>query len=315
MIENKKDKNLKIKYLGVIFLAVFIWSTAYPVNRYLALGETNPYLIAFCRAFFSMAVCLFILLLMRKPPSLDHFTANWPVLLGMALTGVVGLFLSLAVGLQYVSAGKASLINSINPALIVLLAHFIFHESLGKQRIAGLVLSLACMILVITGNDFGLWYHLSFQAVDLIFVFSGLGWAIYSILNRFLGNRIGYIEGLFWVFALAAVFLLPTALIFWKDLMLFSGENWLWLIYLGIFCGAFGNYLWYIGIVKVGAANAGLINSMMPFCAIIISYFTLSEILTPIQFVGSAILVFGVWLGLHKDSPRVKNINSKEIKI
>ncbi|ATW28177.1 DMT family transporter [Candidatus Formimonas warabiya] len=294
------DQSRKIKYFAVTLWAVILWSTSYPVIRYLVLAGSDPFLVAFCRTFFTMIIFAGLLFWMKKPPSFAHFKANWPLLLGMSLTGVVGMFLALAIGLQYVPAGKSTLINSINPALIVFMAHFVFHEPLSWRRITGLVLSLLGVLLVITGNDLGVWHRLSFQAADLFFVFSGFCWAFYSILNRALGDRMDPMEGLFWVFACAVICLLPVAIILGNHFRLFSAQSWLWLFYLGLFPGALGNYFWYQGIIVVGAANAGLINSFLPLSAIIISYFTLGEILTPLQMAGATILTFGVWLGIYR---------------
>jgi len=290
----------RLAYSLVTLLAVVAWSSSYPVMRYLALVDSNPFLVAFCRAICTMIVFLLILLAMQTPPSLDNFKANWRILLGMGATGVAGMFLSLTVGLQYASASKCTLINSINPVLIVLLAHFVLKEQLNWQRILGVLLSLLGVLIVITGNDLEVWYNLSFEATDLFFVSAGMCWAVYSILNRYLGNKIGHIEGLFWVFACAVLLLLPVAIIYRGEFSHFTGLSYGWLLYLGLIPGAVGNFLWYKGIMVVGAATAGLINSFLPIFTIIIAYFTLGETLTPMQFVGTAILFFGVWLGISK---------------
>lgn len=302
------DKNLKISSVGITLCAVIFWSSAYPVNRYLVLMENNPYLIAFSRAAFTMVVFLVILLMRRKSPSHKNFQANWLILLGMALTGVVGMFITAAVGLQFVTAGKSTLINAINPALIIILAHFIFHEPLGSTRIIGLFLSLFGVFLVITGNNLEIWYRLSFHAADFIFVASGLCWALYSILNRLLGDSIDYMEGLFWIFLCGTILLLPLAIVYRAEFILFDKQSWLWMFYLGLVPGAFGNYLWYKGIMLIGTGNAGFINSFLPLCTITISFFTLGEVLTPIQLLGALVLTVGVWFGIYKVKSKNESI-------
>lgn len=294
-----------VRYIFVTLLATAAWSSSYPVMRHLALDNSNPYVVAFGRAFYSMAILLAFLLALRKPPSFKNFRANWRILLGMGATGVAGMFLSLTIGLQYAGAGKCTLINSINPALIVVLAHFILKEPLNRRRSAGVALSLAGLLLVITGNDLHVWYNLSFVKTDLFFILSGACWAVYAILNRFLGYRIYPLEGLFWIFACAVVLLSPAALIFAGDLRLFAGQNGLWLVYLGLVPGAAGNFLWYKGIMVVGASAAGLINSFLPMFTIVIAYFTLGEVLTPAQLAGMVVLTLGVWLGIIRKEEAV----------
>ena len=56
------------------------------------------------------------------------------------------------------------------------------------------------------------------------------------------------------------------------------------------------NMIWSRGVQRLGPGRTSNFNNLVPVLAFIISYFTLDEKLLPIQFVGAAITVVGVWV-------------------
>jgi len=292
-------KQTTIKYYLLLLFAVISWGSSYPVVRFLVQGGMHPYLVAFARTFISFAVITVIFAWQKTGFGWTAYKKDWRLLTLMGLTGIFGFHWFMNVGLQYTQAGKSTLINGINPVLIVLLAAFILKEPLTKGRIWGMIISFLSLILVISGNGQTLGEHFSFVPADLLFLCTACCWSVYSVTNRILAPRLSGWTILFWAFALGTFLLFPWAIPHLSDIANLSPVQWLWLFYLGIIPAVLGYYFWYLGIAKLGAATGGLINTFLPLSAIIISALWLGENLLPLQYAGGFLLIGGVWQALR----------------
>ncbi len=191
--------------LFLVWLAVFFWGSASPVVRYLVLQGLDPYLISFLRIILTLFFATLFLCFGKERPRLATLKADFRPLLAMAFFGVAAFYWLLCTGLQHTQAGKGTLINALNPALIVLIAHFTFKEELGRRRILGVTAAFAGVILNVVGAaDFNS-QSFSFVSGDLMFVGTAVCWAAYATLNRQYGQHLPYREALFWIFLLAGL--------------------------------------------------------------------------------------------------------------
>jgi drug/metabolite transporter (DMT)-like permease len=291
-------KESNTKYYILLLFAVVAWGSSYPVVRFLVQGGIHPYLLAFTRTTISLGVITGFLAGQRTSPGWTLFKKNWLLLTLMGMTGIFGFHWFMNVGLQYTQAGKSTLINGINPVLIVLLAALILKEQITKGRVAGMIISLSGLILVVTANGSTFSDHFSFVPADLLFICTACCWSAYSIINRILAPRIAGWIILFWAFAIGSLLLFPWAVPHLTSFLGISPLHLLWLLYLGIVPAGIGYYFWYVGIAKLGAATGGLFNTFLPLSAIIISALWLGEKLQPLQYIGGILLIGGVWLAL-----------------
>jgi drug/metabolite transporter (DMT)-like permease len=67
----------------------------------------------------------------------------------------------------------------------------------------------------------------------------------------------------------------------------------------GIFAIGIANYIWSYGISRIGPGRTANFGNLIPVLAFIVSYITLNEILYPIQVIGAAITLLGVWVVRH----------------
>lgn len=298
----------------MLIFAVISWGSSYPVVRYLVQGGMHPYLVAFSRTLISFALITVIAARQETGFGWALYKKDWRLLTLLGLTGIFGFHWFMNVGLQYTQAGKSTLINGINPVLIVLLAALVLKEPLTKGRIWGMIISFSGLILVVTGNGQTLGEHLSFVPADLLFLCTACCWSVYSITNRILAPRLAGWTILFWAFALGTLLLFPWSIPHLADLARVSLDQWLWLLYLGIIPACVGYYFWFVGIAKLGAGTGGLINTFLPLSAIIISALWLGENLQPLQYGGGVLLIAGVWLALRAGMRRIEKGKLKKEK-
>lgn len=292
----------------LVWLAVFFWGSAAPVVRYLILDGMDADLVSFLRIALTLCFATLFLLSGKARPRLSTLKTDFWPLLAMAFTGVAAFYWLLCTGLQHTQAGKGTLINAINPALIMLIAHFAFKEALGRRRILEMAATFTGVLLSVIGAaDFSL-HSFRLVSYDLMFVGTALCWSLYATINRRYGQHISYREALFWIFLLAGLLYTPVVVTRLGQLAEITAGQWLLLLYMGLCPGCISLYIWNIQVQELGMCSCGLINSFLPIAAVLISAIWLKETLTLVQLIGAALVVSGVWLGANKCDDKIAGL-------
>ena len=291
---------VKTSYSLFVTISVILWGSVYPTVKHLIIEGVPPFTIVYLRILFSLLIAAALMWAGGERPRLQELKNNFGPLLALALFGVIFFQGFMAIGMQNTQAGKSTLINSLNPAMIVILAHFVLKESLSLRQIIGVIVSLGGVILCVIGDPNFNIQSLSFMAGDLMFVGTALCWTIYTILSRRYGSRISFQATLFWMYLLAFLLTLPLSIFSFNQVALISPAQWFYVIYLGILPGGLCFYAWNRGLAVIGATTCGMINSLLPISAIAISTLWLREQLSALQLVGGVLVILGVWQGIQK---------------
>ena len=138
-------RNAGYLYLLITF---FCWGSIYVVSKY-ALAVMGPVTVSFCRYLVSV-VCLYGILKWKgghKKIAKEH----WPYLL---ILGGLGYFAAIILqlgGTALLSGSLASLINSLNPVMISILAAVFLKEKITWKNVLSIVVSLIG-VYIILGN-------------------------------------------------------------------------------------------------------------------------------------------------------------------
>nr|WP_052833372.1 DMT family transporter [Paenibacillus polymyxa] len=100
------------------------------------------------------------------------------------VTRVIGYNFLLYEALCFTSSLDASLVNAMNPALIVCCAALFLKETLTLSRMAGLLISLIGVLLVLTKGQLGMIFRTVYNVGDLLML------AVISVAYSLLGRRI-----------------------------------------------------------------------------------------------------------------------------
>lgn len=223
--------------------------------------------------------------------------ANWK---GLALLGVLGVgcyntFLYAA--LQATTATNGVLISSMTPVLIVLTGRVLFGVRMTYRQQAGLLLSLAGVIGIVSRGDISVLARLDFNYGDLVLIGGALTWAFYSVLLRwrpagistlaFLGASI--VAGL--VLLMLPLYLLEAA----------SGRVAVWnaatgagMGYVAVFPSILSYLFWNRGVQQIGANRAGLFLYLVPVFGILLAITFLGETLHLFHLIGAALIFIGI---------------------
>jgi len=164
----------------LLFIAIsVIWGIPYLFIK-IAVRELDPAVVVFARAAIATAV---LLPLAASRKMLRPLHRQWLTLLFFSLIHMIGSFLLIGYGEQYVSSSLTSLLLAANPLLVALLAvGFEKRERINGPRLLGLLIGMLGLV-VLLGFDVGgngqQWLGVAFLLL------AALGYAISTLLlNR-----------------------------------------------------------------------------------------------------------------------------------
>jgi drug/metabolite transporter (DMT)-like permease len=288
----------------VALMSAVILSTTAVFIRYLTQNyPIEPLVLAFWRALF-VVVTLVVALAVLKPGLL----AVPRIHLGyLALYGVVlAVFNSLwTLSVAQNGAAVATVLVYCSAAFTALLGWWLLKERLDPGKIVAIVLCLAGCVLV-SGALVPSVRQSNLLGI-LVGVFSGLGYAIYSLMGRSASQRgLNPWTTLLYTFGFASLVLLAINLLPGNHLpgtasqpadlfalgSSFTGWGVLVLLAAGPTVMGFG--LYNVGLSLLPASIVNLLLTTEPVFTAVLAFFLLGERLTPAQIGGSLLIMSGV---------------------
>ncbi len=279
---NARSKN-STAYLCLI-LVFFCWGSVYVANRYI-LQALAPTELAFLRFLLSALALGSVVKIRHIPVRIEK--KDWKYML---FIGFMGYYLSMEctlLSVQYTSASMASLINSLNPVFITLFAAFFLKEALTKKKILCLVLGLAGVFIVTSGNAAG---------TTTLGVLYGIGsiltWAWTAMYSRRLSKKYPALLITFLGISCSLLFHLPTAAVSLVREGLPSISPFLVLCILySALCGtAFPQFLWNFALSRLEAGTCSLFYPLMPVFSSVLGILLLGETLTLHFVIGGLVI-------------------------
>ncbi|MBN9261249.1 MAG: DMT family transporter [Hyphomicrobium sp.] len=292
-------RSSSVQAYALLALAGLCWSGNHVLGRAIA-GHVPPVGISALRW---VLPCIIAGLLAR-----NHLGRDWPVIkthwkaiLVLGLTGGA-LFSALQyVGLQYTSAVNVSVLNSLGPVFIVAAVAIMFGETMRPIQYAGIAVSLAGVLFIVTRGEPAMLATMSFNYGDLIILFNMGVWAVYSACLRFRPS-IHWTSFMF-VFALiAALGTLPFAVQEYQQGIRFvpTLTTLLTIVYVSIFPSLVAYMSWNRGVELIGPNRAGALLHLVALYSAVLAGFFLGERLAAFHVIGFALILAGVTLAARK---------------
>lgn len=295
------SQNKYSAYLGLLVTFV-LWGSLYVASQ-VVLQELPPFTVAFLR-FVLAWLFLTILTRLQKSdaarPNPDASCRKYIWFLGFfGYTISVGIQL---LGTKLAGATTASLINSLNPVTISLMAAFFLKEALTPRKGIGILLTVAGAYLIIGTNSS---INLTGAGFSLLAV---LGWSLVSVLTR---KALAAYHPLYVTrraIGVAALCNLPICLI---ELYLTDARPSLslplilCLLYMGI-CGTGIPYiLWNKSLAALPAGVCSAFYPIQPLTSALLGILLFRERLTPVFAAGTFCIFCGILLCLVTVTPAV----------
>jgi len=218
------------------------------------------------------------------------------LLLVLSFLGVA-LFQSLVyAGLRTTAAVNAVLLNSSIPAFVLLCSWAIERERGTMRQVAGMLISLAGILVILARGDPASLARLEFHSGDALILLAMLLWGVYSVLLKRRPAELDGIAFLFVISAIGVALLLPAAALEalsapprWP-----GAEGIAAVLYVGLFASVGAFICWNRGVQIVGANAAGFTVHLLPAFGTLLAIAFLGESFRPFHALGIATILAGV---------------------
>lgn len=289
-------KERKYIYHIIAIIVVLIWGVTFVNSKVLlqhGLEAHEMFSVRFTIAY----ICIWFI----SPKKL--FADSWRDELWMLVLGMTGgslYFLSenCAVKISYVN--NVSFIVCTAPLITTILGILFVKDIKGTPRlIGGSLLALAGVAMVIFNGHFILKLN---PLGDTLALAAAFCWAIYSLLMKKVADRYNAVFITRKVFFYGLLTILPVYLIKPWDFPLtgfLQPAVWGNFLFLG-FVASFACFaLWSVAIKHVGALAVSNYVYLNPVSTVLASALFLNEPMTWIAYLGSLLILAGVWLANH----------------
>lgn len=272
---------------------ILIWSTTPLAIKWSAMGFGFSFAV-FARMAIGAALCLLLLALLKVRLPLHRRALHSYVASGSSMCGTMMLAYWSS---QYVSSGMISVLFGLSP-LITSMGAMIWlkEEVITKNKLAGIVLGLAGLLLVFRGGlGLGEGAALGLTALFAAVVIQALGLVWIKrvgddsppLATTFGSLSVGLpLFFMAWYFADGS---LPSSV---------SVRAMSAIVYLGVVGSVLGFMLYYYMIKHMDTGRISLINLITPVLALLLGHALNNEVVLPQVWGGTALILLG--LGLHR---------------
>ena len=293
IVMQSEKQNLKSVFILFIGILVISWSSI--LIR--MMGDLHPLTITFYRLIFSS---LFLL-----PFSFRNKRNRLPISFrNIRFLLAAGLFLALhfytwIYSLQLTTVGNSIFLESTHPLFAWLLSLWFLKEKAGRDLLWAGLAGLAGMFIITSNNLFG---AASAFAGDGLALVSAFFIAAYLIIARVSRGGLPILRYLFWVYSIAAGFILITLFLLHIPFWSVSANDWKWLILLGLGPNLIGHSVlnWAAQRMPVYRVNLALLSESV--LATIYAAVLLAEIPPPSFYPGAGLILAAVYLGIKYSS-------------
>ncbi len=275
----------------LLTLCNLFWAGNYVFGQFVV-GELTPLVLTFLRWFFA-TMLLFIIAVHMEKPNWREVIKSWPMLLAMAVSGIVAYNMILYTALTYTSSVNASVVSALNPALLVVFSTLLLREKLSLIQVAGILISFSGVLVIITQGNISRLMQLQINRGDLLMLAAITVWTMYSILGKRL-TKVPPISATASSALLATLMLAPFALYQGISFDHVSGLALVGVLYIILFPSVGSFIFWNLGVREIGAGKAGIFLNLIPVFTALISL-ALGEPVTFVQITGGVLVFLGVY--------------------
>jgi len=299
---NDNDKEKGKAYLGLV-LVFMIWGSLYVVSQ-AVLKSIPTFLLMFCRfgvAFMALS-CILKVKGRRwnggkseqgRRTKLDRSAWKYVILMGTC-----GYAISVSVqllGIRFAGSSMASLINSLNPVTISLIAVPILHEKLTRNKIIGILLAVIGVYMILGSGG-----QVSIPGVlfSLLSVFS---WSLIAVLTRqglAMYEPIVVTRAAVGIAAVCELAFVAVEFVILRPAVHFSPAVIAGILYLGVICTGLAYVIWNGALVTLPASNCSALYPIQPLTSTLMGILFFHEMISVNFIIGTVCIICGVLICL-----------------
>jgi len=275
--------------VGFLVGATLLWAGNYVVGA-AAVRSVSPLSLTYFRWVIAVGPLLAIAQVVERP-AWGEVWRRWRLLAALGAIGLAAYPLLVYQALRHTSALNAALLNSFNPAVIVVVAAVALRERVGWRGVLGVVIGALGVGMVLTRGRLMDVMRMPYNSGDLLMLGAIGCWTVYTVVGR--GMR-----GVPPVAATAAqalivvVAMTPVAILGGVAIPADAAGR-ASLLFIGLFPSVVAYLMWNSALRIVRAGTAGVFLNLMPVFTAIASV-AQGRALTGAQMVGGVMVLTGV---------------------
>ncbi|KYH35480.1 putative DMT superfamily transporter inner membrane protein [Clostridium tepidiprofundi DSM 19306] len=281
---------------GIIYivLAAFIFSTMEVVGKMIA-GDLNAFQVTFLRFLIGCVVLLPLTVneLKKRSIKINKDDIIYFILTGLLCIPISMVLLQVSVG--YTKASTAAIMFSTNPVFTIPFAYFILKESIRKENIYSIAISLIGILFIFNPLSIG-----GGIKGMLIALASSITFSLYTVISKKRIEKYGGIIFNFFTFLVGDLVLLVILIMF--NIPIIKGvtvSNMPIILYLGIILTGLGYVVYIAAIKETSPVVASTVFFIKPALAPIVSVILLKESITFNVIIGIAFILIGSYIGFR----------------
>jgi drug/metabolite transporter (DMT)-like permease len=283
-------------YLYLI-ITTAAWGSLYVAGKYIV-QHIPAYTLLFLR--YCIAVCI-LYFLYKKSPHKKVEKGDLKYLMAIGFFGYFGgIGLQLA-AIKYCDASLASLINSTNPIVIILLAIPILKEKVTLHKLIAIGITILGAGIIIGHVEGG-----GVTVGILLSVLSVLAWSFSTVLVRLVSSKYdtltitlyGMTVAIFCAFPVSAFQIVKDGTT-WSDV---TPGVVAAVLYVGIICTSLALFLWNKALSMADAATCSLFYPIQPLVSALLGTMLLGEVITVRFIFGGLLIIAGILYSVLMDA-------------
>lgn len=274
------------------WLFIVIWSSGFVVAKY-AFADADSLFFLGIRLVLAAGVLFLLTAALRQPIRLSPQDLWASLAIGVALHGLylAGVWYAIELGAP---AGLSSVITSMQPIIVSLLAVRLLGEPLTRKQLGGLFFGLLGVFLVVLPK---LSKADGFTAESLAFLFMALaGSTIATLLQKKIGHAIPLMIGTTYQFAIAGAGLLVISIVRGRTYIELTHTTF-WTMLFAVVVNSIAAVLLLLWLLNRGsAAKVSSLLYLVPPTAVLQAFLLFGEKVTTIGMVGIVMTALGVAL-------------------
>ncbi|RNA69321.1 DMT family transporter [Alteribacter keqinensis] len=294
---------------ALLFFVMIIWGMNVVAVKFLV-EHISPVAMQGGRIFVAGIAAITVLYFRKELRKLT--SKEYLLIMIIAVFGQLSHHALLAVGLVNTTASNASLILGLIPITTAVLAVIFLKDRLTFLRLLGIVTGFIGVALVVLQNG----DSVIISRGDLLVFVSMVSQAISFIFIKKLTATVSSKQLTAVMLLIGSLLLIGMSMVFEpQGLSTYTNQT---AIVRGVFFSSailatgLGHILYNAAIQNIGAGQTAIFNNLVPFFALIGSFFLLGETIHGYQIFGFLLIVAGVFLGTGYVDTKIRNRHRKK---